>query len=669
MTIQTYEIEHVIHERFSQEIPPDMLELINQVKSEENMLMAEDRHNGFLAGEKFRQFQGFSALYGLLALRDKDVNRILGISKIPKEFSFKKDWLQPTGEHEFSSQIEIPIDIGVESPLYRLAGQILEVRGVRIQTNIIDREGLGEKFSDFITPVGGGTRVDIRSGDDVEEVGDKKWKIKDGEVKIADLRDEGRALAAAMVPKNLSLEFPAYLAKTLAMMDLPVPGMRKSLLRKVKKVILGGGAKADIMIAAPKINGGENKLTPDEEIELVKLALFEAGKAWGEQGVIGYKKDRLAGDRNTTTKDKNGNAVLNSLVEGYIAALEAAKGDKLDDEETSLAMATVTGKSGKYGLEARGDATGWGAWSSYLAYEKHVAQNNDWPIDSRGIPEHIKKKKVFFRGCGSAAARAIVEASEAGMWVHGIAERGAVITSGEGFKENDARELFEISVNHRFRGEKITGIAEWVRIKRSEGRDDLKVYFEADPNATKEEKDAQTAESVNGYWQDQKPQVIFEAATQMTINKDNAYLVPDESFIVEIGNGVVTPIASQILKNRDIDHITGINCNAGGVDVSWFEWAKNVFGVNFNTADIEKAVADMMENNMEQIFELQTHLDKHNIKMTQEEIFYALAMARGLKSKFDLEKHREIKKMMFDFDGTGKVLFDEQSAQEQIIDY
>jgi glutamate dehydrogenase (NAD(P)+) len=69
--------------------------------------------------------------------------------------------------------------------------------------------------------------------------------------------------------------------------------------------------------------------------------------------------------------------------------------------------------------------------------------------------------------------------------------------------------------------------------------------------------------------------VLIPAALEDAITEDNA---PDvrASIIVEGANGPTTPAADLILQDKGVTIVPDILANAGGVTVSYFEWAQNI---------------------------------------------------------------------------------------------
>ncbi len=91
--------------------------------------------------------------------------------------------------------------------------------------------------------------------------------------------------------------------------------------------------------------------------------------------------------------------------------------------------------------------------------------------------------------------------------------------------------------------------------------------------------------------------VLIPAALEDAITVENARDVR-ASLIVEGANGPTTPAADQILREREITVIPDILANAGGVTVSYFEWAQNIQGFAWE----EERVITELEKTMERAY-------------------------------------------------------------------
>ena len=87
--------------------------------------------------------------------------------------------------------------------------------------------------------------------------------------------------------------------------------------------------------------------------------------------------------------------------------------------------------------------------------------------------------------------------------------------------------------------------------------------------------------------------VLIPAALGDVLTKDNAHDVR-ASIIVEAANSPTTPDADEIFKQRGIIVIPDILANAGGVTVSYFEWAQNIQQFRWELDRIRQELARSM---------------------------------------------------------------------------
>jgi glutamate dehydrogenase (NAD(P)+) len=87
--------------------------------------------------------------------------------------------------------------------------------------------------------------------------------------------------------------------------------------------------------------------------------------------------------------------------------------------------------------------------------------------------------------------------------------------------------------------------------------------------------------------------VLMPAAIGHVLTEENARDVKAD-YILEGANGPTTYAADQIFREREITCIPDIFANAGGVTVSYFEWAQNIQHFSWK----EEKVNDELENHM-----------------------------------------------------------------------
>lgn len=103
--------------------------------------------------------------------------------------------------------------------------------------------------------------------------------------------------------------------------------------------------------------------------------------------------------------------------------------------------------------------------------------------------------------------------------------------------------------------------------------------------------------------------VVIPAAIGGYIDKDIASDM-ETDIIVETANGPVTPNADEVLNEKDVTIVPDVLANAGGVTVSYFEWAQNRQGYYW---DRERVINDMLipkiENAFDEVIEKSEDLD------------------------------------------------------------
>lgn len=93
--------------------------------------------------------------------------------------------------------------------------------------------------------------------------------------------------------------------------------------------------------------------------------------------------------------------------------------------------------------------------------------------------------------------------------------------------------------------------------------------------------------------------VVIPAAIGGYIDKDIASDM-ETDIIVETANGPVTPNADEVLNEKDVTIVPDVLANAGGVTVSYFEWAQNRQGYYW---DRERVINDMLIPKIENAFD------------------------------------------------------------------
>ena len=87
--------------------------------------------------------------------------------------------------------------------------------------------------------------------------------------------------------------------------------------------------------------------------------------------------------------------------------------------------------------------------------------------------------------------------------------------------------------------------------------------------------------------------ILIPSALENQITKDNADQIKAK-YIIEAANGPTTPDADDILNAKGVIVVPDILANAGGVVVSYFEWAQNIQGFYWTEDDVNEKLTVLM---------------------------------------------------------------------------
>jgi glutamate dehydrogenase (NAD(P)+) len=119
-----------------------------------------------------------------------------------------------------------------------------------------------------------------------------------------------------------------------------------------------------------------------------------------------------------------------------------------------------------------------------------------------------------------------------------------------------------------------------------------------------------------------KCDVLVPAALENQITLKNASRVRAR-IVAEAANGPTTPGADRVLREHGVFVIPDILCNAGGVTVSYFEWAQDIQGYFWDEVQVNKELEKFMKRAFHEVHEL----SKRN-KVDMRTAAYMLAVGR-----------------------------------------
>ncbi|MFC1654062.1 Glu/Leu/Phe/Val dehydrogenase [Patescibacteria group bacterium] len=88
--------------------------------------------------------------------------------------------------------------------------------------------------------------------------------------------------------------------------------------------------------------------------------------------------------------------------------------------------------------------------------------------------------------------------------------------------------------------------------------------------------------------------VLVPAALENVISKENVKNIKAK-YIIELANGPITPEADKVLHDGGVISIPDVLANAGGVTVSYFEWAQNNMGYYWEKEEVFSKLKEIMD--------------------------------------------------------------------------
>ena len=102
--------------------------------------------------------------------------------------------------------------------------------------------------------------------------------------------------------------------------------------------------------------------------------------------------------------------------------------------------------------------------------------------------------------------------------------------------------------------------------------------------------------------------ILIPAALENQIRADNVHEI-NARLVAEAANGPTTPAADRILYERGIPVIPDILCNAGGVTVSYFEWAQNIENEQWDVDVVNQKLLVKMNKATDVVIDMQQELN------------------------------------------------------------
>lgn len=119
--------------------------------------------------------------------------------------------------------------------------------------------------------------------------------------------------------------------------------------------------------------------------------------------------------------------------------------------------------------------------------------------------------------------------------------------------------------------------------------------------------------------------ILAPAALEQVITGKNAANIKAK-VVAELANGPTTPEADEILFKNRVFIIPDFLCNAGGVTVSYFEWAQNRAGYYWTVKEVQQRLDDKMTQAFHEVLAMST---KNKVHMRLAAYMVAVARVAG----------------------------------------
>src|SRR5580692_9100715 len=227
-------------------------------------------------------------------------------------------------------------------------------------------------------------------------------------------------------------------------------------------------------------------------------------------------------------------------------------------------------------------------------YSMHVRQNTPGVVTGKPVDIGGSLGRVEATGRGVTIC-ALDEMAEMGL----RPDRATIAIQGFGNVGKHAAKLFEE------RGCKIVGISDVTGAYYNEDGIHVGGAMEHAAKYGTLEGFKGGEKITNGELLASRCDVLVPAALEKVFTPESAAKV-QAKLIVEGANGPTTPEADRIFRERGIVVIPDIMANAGGVTVSYFEWAQDRMGYFWKEPEVNEKLEDFLLTNLHQVRSIAT---------------------------------------------------------------